>query len=168
MRTSALWLVLLAGPAIAQELSVAPEPDRFASRFELGLPAEVTLVGLTYGVRPEVLFRFGEPGTVSRLRLAVGLFDGPDQFFLPVSLGYRAVFRQAYRVHPVVGAGLEYQARFTSSFHPVHAGGVYLEGGVGVQVAPRWTVGAMAAVDVMFLGTPGFGLSPRLFVTWQL
>ena len=35
MRTSALWLVLVAAPALAEELTAAGEPDRFASRFAL-------------------------------------------------------------------------------------------------------------------------------------
>lgn len=168
MRTSALFVLLACASASAEELTEAPEPERFASRFELGLPVEVTLVGLTAGVRPEVLYRPGEPGTVSRVRFAIGFFGGPDQFFLPVSLGYRAVFRQAHLVQPLVGAGLEYQGRFVSDFHPVHAFGAYLEGGVAFQVAARWSVGALLSMDVMFFGTPGFGLSPRVLVSFKL
>ena len=168
MRTSVLLLLLVGSFALAENGIVSREPRFNASRFELGLPAEVTLVGLTYGVRPEVLYRFGELGSVSRLRLAVGFFNGPEQFFLPVSLGYRAVFRQPRVVHPIVGVGLEYQGRFTSGFHPIHAGGAYVEGGVSFQVAYRWTVGVLAQVDVMFIETPGFGLGPRAFIAWRL
>jgi len=123
------------GPASSRP-TVAWSP----ARFTLGLPVEVTLVGLTYGVRPEVLYRFGGVGTVSRLRLAVGVLDGPDQLFVPLSLGYRAVFRQAHRVRPEVGAGLELQHRLVSDFDAVRQYGVYVEGGLGSPsiAAGRW------------------------------
>lgn len=169
MRTDCvLLLALLAAPTLAQVPDATAEADRFASRFELGVPAEVTLVGLTAGLRPEVLFRPGGTGRVSRVRLAVGFFAGPEQFFLPVSLGYRAVFRQAKVVQPLVGAGLELQHRFVSDLAPVRAFGAYLEGGVGFEVAAGWSVGALLAVDVMVVGMPGFGFGPRAFFTARL
>lgn len=168
MHTNAWFLAFVCSTAFAQSELAASEQTLNASRFELGLAPEVTLVGLTYGVRPEVLYRFGEVHSASRLRFAVGFFSGLEQFFLPVSFGYRAVFRQKHVVHPLLGAGLEYQGRFTSGFHPIHAGGIYLEGGVSFQVAPRWSVGLLAQIDVMFIGTPGFGLGPRAFLTWRL
>ncbi len=90
---------------------VATESPAAAHRFTIGLPAEVTLVGLTLGIRPEVLYRFGCAGARSRLRVAIGLLDGPDQFFVPVSVGYRAIFRQRSTVNPMVGAGGEMQNR---------------------------------------------------------
>lgn len=166
MRTSALVLGLLAGSALGQTATAADAT--LASRFELGLPAEVTLVGLTAGARPELLFRPGEPGSRSRIRLAVGLFGGPEQLFLPVSLGYRACFRQGLTVQPLVGVGVELQHRFVADFPPVRSFGAYLEAGVAFAVAPRWTVGALLTTDVMFVGTPGFGFGPRAFVTVQL
>jgi hypothetical protein len=98
----------------------------------------------------------------------VGLFAGPEQLFLPISLGYRAVFRQGAVVHPLVGAGLELQHRFVSDLPPVRAFGGYLEGGVGFEVAPGWSVGALLAVDVMVLGEPGVGVGPRVFFTARL
>lgn len=158
MRTEALALavVLSAGAARGQE-----------SRFELALPVEVTLVGLTAGVRPELLFRPGDPGTVSRLRLAVGVLGGPDQLFVPVSLGYRAVFRQAHVVQPAVGLGLELQHRAVFDFPLVQQLGGYVEGGVGFAVTPQLNFGAMFSVDVMFLGGPGLGFGPRLWVGWR-
>jgi hypothetical protein len=157
MRTeAALLTVLVATGAWAQE-----------SRFELAVPAEVTLVGLTFGVRPELLFRPGEPGTVSRLRLAFGVLAGKDQLFLPLSLGYRAQFRQAHVVQPMLGAGLELQHRLVSDFEPVRQFGVYLEAGVGFAVSPRVSVGLMFGMDLMLFGGPGFGFGPRLAAGWR-
>ncbi|MFZ5442500.1 MAG: hypothetical protein ACOZQL_20995 [Myxococcota bacterium] len=158
MRTEALVLalVLTASRAQAQE-----------SRFEVALPVEVTLIGLTAGVRPEVLFRPGEPGTVSRLRLAIGVLGGPDQLFVPVSLGYRAVFRQEHVVQPTLGLGLEVQHRAVFDFPLVQQFGLYVEAGCGFAVTKQLSLGAMLAVDVMFLGGPGLGIGPRLWAGWR-
>lgn len=163
MRTSALVVSLFALAAAAQP---ATREATFArSRFEVGLPAEVTLVGLTAGVRPELLLRFGDEGTRSRLRLAVGALAGPEQLLVPAALGYRAVYRQGATVQPLLGAGVETQWRFVTDAPAVWALGGYVEGGVGVALAPRVSLGAMIAVDVMVLGTPGVGLTPRLLLT---
>ncbi len=147
---------------------VAADGPLCAPRFTVAVPVEVTLVGLTAGVRPEVLYRFGADGARSRVRLAVGLLDGPDQFFLPISLGYRAIFRQRARVQPAVGVGLELQHRLVSDFHAVRQYGGYVEGGLEVAIDGRWSIGLMMAIDVMIYGGPGIGLGPRLFVAARL
>lgn len=144
------------------------EPAWTPARFTIAVPAEVTVVGLTYGLRPEVLYRFGDGRAVGRLRLAVGVLDGPDQLFVPVSAGYRASFRQVARVRPAVGVGVELQHRLVSDFHAVRQYGLYVEGGLDVAIAPRWSIGAMVAIDVMLYGGPGVGLGPRLGVAWRL
>ena len=164
MPTSAL---LLAG-VLATAAAEREAPTSHDSRLELGIPAEVTLVGLTGGVRPELLFRPAEPGSASRLRVAVGLLIGPEQLFIPISLGYRAVYRQGRVVQPLVGAGLELQHRLVGDAPPVRSLGLYLEGGVGFAITPRWSVGVLVTVDVMMLGVPGFGFGPRLTVSWRL
>lgn len=163
MRTSALVVALVAASATAQP--VAREAPLSRQRFEVGLPAEVTLVGLTAGVRPELLFRFGDAGSRSRLRLAAGVLAGPEQLLVPLAAGYRAVYRPGRRVQPLFGVGVEAQLRFVTDAPVVPAFGGYLEGGVGVVVAARVSVSAMLAADVMVLGTPGFGLTPRLLLT---
>jgi hypothetical protein len=156
MRTSALAAVLVATTALAQ----AP------SRLEWGIGPEVTLIGLTWGARPELLVRLGEPGSVSRLRFAVGVFAGRDQVFVPVSLGYRAVFRQHATLQPMVGLGLEQQNRSVPDLPVVRQLGGYLEGGLGVVLAPGVSLGLAVSLDVMVLGGPGVGLGPRLVLGW--
>jgi hypothetical protein len=161
MRTE---LALVAGCLIAT-VALA-DPSELArtlptSGIELGFPAEVTLVGLTAGVRPEVLFRLGEPGARSRLRVAAGVFVGPDQLFVPVSVGYRVVFRQNALVQPMLGFGAEVQFRFVSDVAPVPALGAYLEGGVAVQLIDHWSLGLAVTTDLMIWFTPGFGFGPR-------
>lgn len=156
MRTSALVAVLVASVALAGE----------PSRVELGVGGEVTLIGLTWGARPELLVRLGEPGSVSRLRFAVGLLAGREQVFVPVSVGYRAVFRQSATVQPMVGLGLEQQNRSVPDLEVVRQLGGYLEGGVGVVLARGFSLGVALSLDVMIFGGPGVGLGPRVFFTW--
>lgn len=162
MRTSVIAIVLLVSLGQAR---AEPWSDR--TRLTISLPAEVTLVGLTAGVRPELLYRFCDPSARSRVRFAIGLLDGPEQFFMPISLGYRAIFRQSGTVQPQLGAGLELQHRFVSDFHAVRQFGFYVEGGVGFAFDARLAVGAMVALDVMMYGGPGAGLGPRVFVSWR-
>jgi len=163
MSTSAALLLaqLALGAAPAEEAGPAP------GRFELVLPAEVTLVGLTFGLRPELLFRPGEEGTRSRLRLAAGLFIGPEQTFVPVSFGYRAIFRQGAVVQPIAGAGIELQQRFVSDYPAVRQGAVYVEGGVGFELSARWSVGAMVSIDASLLGGAGASVDPRVHLSYR-
>lgn len=172
MRTErALLLAIVASAAVAvaqvpEARGAAPVPSG-APWLELGLHGEVTIVGLTYGVRPELLFRLGPEGSASRLRLSFGILGGPDQLFVPVSLGYRAMYRQHATVQPLFGVGLELQNRLVSDADPVRQFGLYLEGGVGFAFLERFSVGAVLGLDVMFFGGPGVGLGPRVFLTWR-
>ncbi|MBK7078282.1 MAG: hypothetical protein IPH44_39065 [Myxococcales bacterium] len=170
MRTSAIARPLLA-VLLAATAARADPPDECATapaRFTIAVPAEVTVVGLTYGLRPEVAYRPGALGSASRLRLAVGVLDGPDQLFVPLSLGYRAMFRGRQRVQPAVGAGVELQHRLVSDYPAVRQYGVYVEVGVGIAATPRLAFGLMVAIDVMLYGGPGAGLGPRVFASWRL
>lgn len=160
MRTERLVAVAL----VASSLAAAQGPT---TRFEVGVPLEVTLVGLTFGVRPELLFRLGDETSVSRARLAVGVLAGKDQLFVPVSLGYRAQFRQGARVQPLVGAGVELQHRWVPDLPLVQQFGFYGEGGVVFAVTPRLDLGVVLGFDVMIWGGPGIGLGPRLGVGWR-
>jgi hypothetical protein len=169
-RPLAVALVLGAALALAEPPAVAEQPPAAEPRpswLELGLNGEVTLVGLTYGVRPELLFRLGPPGTASRLRLSFGILTGPDQLFIPVSVGYRANYRQHATVQPLFGVGLELQNRLVADADVVRQFGLYLEGGVGFAFAQHFAAGAALGLDVMFLGGPGVGLAPRVFLTWR-
>jgi hypothetical protein len=168
MRTELLAVAMVAAlvaPAAADE---EVRRGELAERFTFGLPAEVTLVGLTYGARPEVLYRFGERRSRSRIRFAVGLLDGPEQLFVPISLGYRAILRQHGVVRPSLGGGVEMQQRFVPDYMTVRQYGAYVEGGVEVAFAPKWSVGTIVALDVMVAGGKGAGLGPRLFLTREL
>ena len=124
---------------------------------------EVSVVGLSYGPRFELLWRFGAPGTVSHLRTTIAVLPGPEFVFVPIGLGYRAVFRQDKTLQPLVGIG--YEAHLFLTDGPVFAqwAALYLEGGAGVAVSDRVSVGAAVSVDWTFAGEQGPGLQGRVF-----
>jgi hypothetical protein len=95
------------------------------------------------------------------------LFIGPEHTFVPVSLGYRAIFRQGATVQPILGLGVELQHRFVPDYPVVRAGSVYVEFGVGFALTERWSVGAMLAMDVSVLGGMGAGVDPRVHVGYR-
>jgi len=147
--------------AIAAEPADSPAAN---SRFTAGLGLEVALVGLSFGLRPELQYRLGPRGTVSHFRTSFGLLFGPEFTFVSPSIGYRAAFRQEKTVQPFVGLGLQ------SNFYLVSGGPVfsspgvfYLEGGSGFALNERFALGGAANLEWSFLGEPGPGLAVRAF-----
>ena len=147
-------------------VSGAARADAWWSHLEVGLWPEVTLVGLSGGARAELAYRPGRVGTASRIRLAPGVLGGPEFTYVPVALGYRAIFRSAAIVQPILGTGLEFQYRWVSE---TDARQLAWYGEVGVQFAPRpdLAVGVVASLDWAFAGPPGAGLVLRAGVTWS-
>jgi hypothetical protein len=125
---------------------------------------EVSVVGLSYGPRFELLWRFGAPGTVSHLRTTIGVLPGPEFVFVPIGLGYRAVFRQDKTLQPLVGIGYEAHLFLTDGPDFAQWAALYLEGGAGVAVSERVSVGAAVSVDWTFAGERGPGLQGRVFL----
>lgn len=154
MLISALVSMAVAGPL---------DPERFS----LGVPAEVDLVGLAFGVRPELLWRPVKADGALHLRVATGLMVGPELAFVPVSLTVRGRWLTQYKVHPILGAGLELQT-FYSTGHPVVARRAWVgELGVDVDVAEDWSVGLV--VEPNFASPPlfGFGAAIRAGVVYR-
>lgn len=136
------------------------------AQLEVGIAPEVTVVGLSAGARAEVTWRPGAEGTASRLRVAPGYLVGPEFQYVPVALGYRAVYRSQARVRPVLGAGAELQHRWVADAAPVTQLGAYLEAGVLFGFGPHLSVGVLGTLDVTFLGGAGAGLAGRGYVGW--
>jgi hypothetical protein len=159
---------LALGPVVATLLAAGPAeaPGGLRHRLEYNLAPELTLVGLAYGARAEVLLRLGEEGSASRLRLAPGLLVGPEFVYTPLALGYRALFNSRGLVRPLVGAGLEYQQRTVDDAPPARQLALYLEGGLAVGLGRHLSVGLVGGLDATFLGGPGAGLSVRLQLGW--
>ncbi len=157
MRGSALAIVMAAllapGAASADGLAVAAGP-------------EVTLVGLAFGGRGELLVRPAD--TVHQLRIAPGFLVGPEFNYVPVALGYRAVFRQESIVRPLVGAGVESQLRWVDDAPVAWQLALYAEGGVMFRLTESLSLGALAGLDSTFVGGGGFGASVRGLLAWEL
>jgi len=138
----------------------AHSPDR---PFTALLDFEVSIIGLSFGPRVELLRRLGPPGSVSHLRTTVGVLIGPEFVFVPTGLGYRAVFRQDKTIQPFVGLG--YEAHFFLTKGPIFVqwAAAYLEGGSGFAITDRISVGAAVSLDWSFAGEGGPGLQTRLF-----
>lgn len=163
MRTDLCCAVALAAFAVSQDAHA----DSWRERFEVGLAPELTLVGLAGGARAQLAWLPGGPRSVSRMLLTPGFLVGPEFDYVPVGLGYRAVFRAGRVVRPLVGAGVEYQHRDVSDAPAARQLAVYLEGGSMFAVAPQWMVGAAVGMDVTVAGGFGFGLLGRAIVTWS-
>lgn len=167
----ACWVLCLLAPGVtrAAELPEAPR-SRAASplRFlEFGFFPEVALVGLAGGARLELLYRPFGPGSVTRLRLAPGFLAGPEFYYVPIALGYRAVFRPTQVVRPLLGSGFEYQLRVVTDGPAAHQLAWYGEVGVLFAVRPDISVGAIGGVDFTFVGGLGPGLTCRLGLTYS-
>lgn len=150
----------------AEPTPTAPAPGGvvLADHLEVGVPFEVDLVGLVYGLRPEALWRFGKDDA-SRLRLAIGLLPGPEYFYLPVSFGYRAVWGSG-RWHPEAGLGVEQQTFLVPDAPPSSRTSFYFELGLGVDFGEHWTATVSMAPDFAPFGEPGPGMSLRAGVRW--
>lgn len=134
--------------SVASALAGALDADHFS----LGIPAEVDLVGLALGLRPELLWR--PFGGATHLRVATGLMIGPELVFVPLSLTVRGRWFPAAEVHPVAGLGVELQT-FSTSDHPTVARVAWLgELGLDVDLDERWSVG--------FVLEPGFAPKPLI------
>lgn len=150
----------------AQDADVSEDDDDGASirsprTVTAGL--EMSLVGLSFGQRAEFLWRMGGPGSVSHLRLHAGALAGPELVFVPMGIGYRALFREDMTVQPFVGLG--YEAHFFLTDGPVYSqlASIYAELGCAFAIDDRFSVGPALSLDWTFAGERGPGLQTRLF-----
>lgn len=155
MPTSLLVAAALAGPLDAD-------------RFSVGVPAEVDLVGLAFGVRPELLWRPVKADGATHLRVATGVMAGPELVFVPLSATVRGRWFPKGDVHPMLGTGAELQTFYSSGHPPVARVAWVGELGLDVDVAERWSVGLV--LEPGFAPRPliGFGMAARLGVVWAM
>ncbi len=166
-RSLVFGAVLLASVALAAPAFAAEDGWLAPGRFSAGAQAEVDVVGLAYGVRPEVLYRpFGADGS-THVRLAFGVLPGPEYTFVPIDLGWRQIFRRGDIVQPVVGAGFEEQFYVISDADTVQRPVIYLEGGVDFRIWKAAYLGVHLAPDISAFVRPGFGLATRLAFRWD-
>lgn len=162
MPGSALWLVA----ALAAE----PEPvaDAVGNGLALGVPVEVTWVGLGAGLHPELTWRPLEPDGAFQLRAATGFTAGPELVVVPLSLGLRELALPRKRVSFGPGIGVQLQGFFPNLHPPVARLDLYLELAVAVRVADGWHVTAQASPEFGMVGGFGLGFATRLGVQFAL
>lgn len=165
MLSVAVAALLLTGSGLAAEPAPTQAPTQaFDSRYTAVLGLDAAIVGLSFGPRAELLYRLGPKGTWSHLRTTAGVLFGPEFVFVPVGVGYRAMFRQDKTVQPFVGVAYESHFFLAGADHVFVQWGVFcMEAGAGFAVSDRVALGAAAQLEFSFIGEPGPGLEPRLF-----
>jgi hypothetical protein len=133
--------------------------------WRVGIPAEVNLVGLAGGLRPELLWTVGAGQS---LRFAAGMMVGPELTFVPVDIGYRAVFFPERKVHPELGLNWEGQNILSSGMPKVRRGAMSLDLGCRGDIGEHWSVGGHISPDFALVGDMGFGLAIRAGVWYRL
>jgi len=138
------------------------------SRFSVGIPAEVELVGLGVGVHPELLYRPFQPDGGFHLRLAPGLALGPELAFVPVAASVRQVILPRKQVRPFVGMGVSLQ-----TFLPYGAPAKVrldniLEVGGDLRVSDGLRFGLALSPEFGMVGGFGLGMSARAGVQVDL
>jgi hypothetical protein len=152
-------LVLLA-------VASAKESDPHASRWSLGVPVEVDVVGLAVGVHPEILFRPANPDGALHLRLATGLMAGPELALVPFSFGVRGVAAPRRIVRPFAGHGLQVQVFVPYGAPALPRLDLYMEVGLDVRVVDSWRVGLQISPEIGI--SPGFGLGMATRLGFQV
>jgi hypothetical protein len=148
---------MLLGAALAAAPPRAePTPLSDPGRWSVGLPAEVDLVGLAFGVHPEALWRPFAPDGAIHLRAATGFMGGPELSLVPVSAGVRVIAFPRRRVRPGLGTGLQLQTFFPHQHAPVVRLDQTIELTLDVRVVEAWRVGMQLSPE--FGLAPGFGL----------
>jgi hypothetical protein len=156
--------------AVPTEVRASSEPEDgplSAGRFSLGVPAEVNIIGLAYGVRPEVLYRPFSTDGGTHLRLAVGVLPGPEFVYVPLNVGWRQIFRRAHRLQPHVGAGFEEEILIITEADNVHRRLIYLETGLEWRFMPQGLIGLQMAPSLSVFARPGLILPVRLTFRWD-
>ncbi len=172
MRTNMLLLLAvlaLAAPAAAQEIDAQATvaPRSLGDHFSVGAGLEVDLVGLAYGVRPEVLFRPVADGG-AHIRLAVGALAGPELWFMPVALGYRHLWSKGRKIRPHLGGGVELQTFWFGGGSPVSRAAFYAETGFEFEVFKGGWVGLQYGPDFAPFSHFGFGFVARTTFRYDL
>ena len=139
----------------------------------VGIPFEVDLVGLAFGVHPELLWRPINADGGFNLRAAAGVMAGPEFTLIsPLALGVRQEIGPSWRVQPGLGMGVQWQsfAVYTDKVH--HRMDMYMEATVHVKVHESYDVGLQLSPEFGMMGvgpdgvysTFGLGMAVRLNV----
>ena len=158
--TLTLLASLASGPASASSLS--------AEHFSAALPVEVALVGLSVGVRPQLLWRPFNPDGAFHLRASTGAMVGPELSVVPLSLGVREVIFPTRAVRPGVGYGVQVQSFFPYGHEPIRRVDQYMEFTLDARVQDGLRVALELSPEFGWIGGFGLGMATRLGVQADL
>ena len=128
--------------------------DSLFNRLRFALPAEVSVIGLTVGVRPEFLFQPFQSARWFELRAAAGVLPGPEYLSTPLSVGIRGRYLD-FPVHPLLGIALTQDIYWISDAAPILRGIVETDVGLSIDVTPQWAIDAVAYGGWGAIGEPG-------------
>ena len=178
MRTNYWVFCLFFAGILCTPLRVEAQSSQ--ERLALELPFQVNLVGLSFGLQPEVLFRpFHKHRYVGGLHLrgALGVYGGAELLHLaPIAIGARWIFFYGWRVQPFLGLGLVWQLFLPYDTHAANRIDMTMELGMRVAITRGWHVGfnfspefgLVNITSLGFSGSFGLGLAARITVTKDL
>lgn len=158
--TVSFLLASLVSPAQAGALD--------ADHFTVGLPIEADLVGLAFGVHPELTWRPFRADGAFHVRAATGVMVGPELALVPLSLGVREVFFPRQMVRPGLGVGVQLQNFFPYGHEPVTRLDQYLEFSLDVRVQEGLRIAAALSPEFGLVGGFGLGFAARAGITYDL
>ena len=149
--TSLITSVLLMQPSAQADIDPAS--------LSVGVPIEVDIVGLAFGVHPELLWRPIAADSGFHLRAAVGVMAGPELTLIsPLALGLRQEFAPRRMIQPGIGTGLQWQSFAVYGDGVHHRMDMYMEATIHVEVHEHYDVGLQLSPEIGMMGVSSEGL----------
>lgn len=136
------------------QTSAADPQSTLWQRTRLALPLEVSVIGLTVGLRPELLYQPFAEAPWLELRAAAGVLPGAEYIATPVSLGVRGRYLDV-PVHPLLGMAFTQDIYWITDASPILRGIWETDVGLSVDVHPEWSIDAIAYSGWGVVGEPG-------------
>lgn len=131
---------------------------RAPQRFAVMVPAELTLVGLGYGIQPELLYAPLSPNGPLQLRAATGITFGPELTLLsPLALGVRGRLFANRLVEPALGIGMRWHQFFPHGTHTRTRFDLYFELAASVRATGVWRADLTLSPEIGLLNVSGAG-----------
>ena len=105
------------------------------------IPMEVTVVGLTYGIKPELVYTPFEKAKWLEAKASFGIMPGPEYFSTPLSLGIRGRYSD-FALHPMAGIAITEDFIWISDAPPVIRTGVEMDLGLSYDINAQWSIDA--------------------------
>ena len=149
MRTKLLLLSFLLSAFVAP----TAHADNKAG-LSYGIPLEVSVIGLTYGPRPEVIYTPFEKLKWFETKASLGVMPGPEIFATPLSVGFRGRFFD-FALHPMAGMAVTEDIIWIASGETVFRTVMEMDLGLSYDINDQWALDAQAYSGWTFYGDVG-------------